>query len=83
MFNHLRGTGSALNESNISKAGAVALTGGTLPPMMTFGCGYSSIPHWHFEETDADMLGLGGGTKDVVGADVFSDSHFDSLYTLY
>lgn len=77
--NHLRRPGNVLNQPNIStelNAGAAPLTNGTLPPAMTFGCDCSSIPDWHLED------GLGGGTKDVAGADVFSDSYFDSLYTV-
>ncbi len=52
-------------------AGAARLTDDTLPPL-SFGSNYSTIPDWLL-----DMADLGGGTKDLVGADVFSNLHFD------
>ncbi|KJA21995.1 hypothetical protein HYPSUDRAFT_139690, partial [Hypholoma sublateritium FD-334 SS-4] len=90
-LNHLREPGSALNQPNNStllKAGAAALTDGTLPPALHFGSDNWSVPDWHLGETDDDMPGLGGVTKDLVAADIFSDVDFDwygadPLYTVY
>ena len=85
-LSRLREPSNALNQpDNISTeltAGAAGLTDGTLPPL-SFGSNYSTIPDWLL-----DMVDLGEGTKDLVGADVFSNLYLDlgsvdPLYTAY